>query len=79
MNKGLIIGNILLFMHFNMNGYAFYATDGAVSNIKICAANGAVFDPHTTEAGKYHSPRLHDDAMSLTVLKQARRNQQYGL
>jgi len=70
-NKGLIIGNILLFMHFNMNGYAFYAHGrGCQQHQKY--ASQCPFSTLATEAGNI----IHPGCMTTMSLTQAsRRNQ----
>ncbi|MGY4024778.1 hypothetical protein ACW5WQ_02295 [Aeromonas rivuli] len=71
MNKGLIIGNILLFMHPNMNGYAFYAHErGCQQHQKY--ASQCPFLTLETEAGIIIRPGCMA-TMSLT--QASRRNQ----
>ncbi|MGE6262040.1 hypothetical protein [Aeromonas media] len=70
-NKGLIIGNILLFMHSNMNGYAFYAHGwGCQQHQKY--ASQCQFSTLETAAGNI----IHPGCMTTMPLTQAsRRNQ----
>ncbi|MDX7921248.1 hypothetical protein SJS82_04810 [Aeromonas media] len=66
-NKGLIIGNILLFMHSNMNGYAFYAHGRGCQQPQKYASR-CPFSPLETAAGNI----IHPGCMTTQV---SRRNQ----